>query len=323
MKILYLMAGAFLLDLCFGDPESMPHVVRLIGLLIGKLDGYFRSLTDRLEEKEEKGRMEFLCGILLCFLVLGLVWIIWSALTVCLYSVSGWAGFIPELLLSYQLLAVKSLKQESRNVYQALKERDISASRKAVSRIVGRDTDRLGEEGITKAAVETVAENLSDGVIAPLFYLALGGTTLMLLYKAVNTMDSMIGYKNNTYFYFGKCAARLDDVLNFIPSRISGLLLVLAAFIGREDGKKAWEIFKRDRKKHASPNSAQTESVCAGLMGLRLAGDAVYHGVLHKKPYIGDARREITPEDIPLSCKLMYATTVLMLLLCGGVLLWL
>ncbi|MCI5480273.1 MAG: adenosylcobinamide-phosphate synthase CbiB [Lachnospiraceae bacterium] len=319
MKILYLMAGAFLLDLCFGDPESMPHVVRLIGLLIGKLDGYFRSLTDRLEEKEEKGRMEFLCGILLCFLVLGLVWIIWSALTVCLYSVSGWAGFIPELLLSYQLLAVKSLKQESRNVYQALKERDISASRKAVSRIVGRDTDRLGEEGITKAAVETVAENLSDGVIAPLFYLALGGTTLMLLYKAVNTMDSMIGYKNSTYFYFGKCAARLDDVLNFIPSRISGLLLVLAAFIGREDGKKAWEIFKRDRKKHASPNSAQTEAAMAGALHLQLAGDAWYFGQRHEKPLIGDPLRPAEPEDILKADRLLYISAGLGLFLFGAV----
>lgn len=328
MKILYIMTAAFVLDLCFGDPEKMPHIIRLIGTGIGWLDRYFRSLTGRMEaegrihEKKEKDQMEFLLGILLCVLMLGTVWIVWAVLTAALYHVSGWAGFAAELFLAYQLLALKSLKKESIKVYDALKSKDIEASREAVSMIVGRDTDRLDEEGIVKAAVETVAENLSDGVIAPLFFLAMGGTPLMLIYKTVNTMDSMIGYKNETYFYLGKCAARLDDVLNFIPSRISGLLLTACAFLGKADGKKAWEIFKRDRRKHASPNSAQTEAAMAGALNLMLAGDAWYFGQRYEKPVIGDPIQQPEPEDIVRANSLLYGSAVLGLLV-FGILRWL
>ena len=225
--------------------------------------------------------------------------------------------------MCWQILAARSLRDESMKVYAALKTGDLEKSRYAVSMIVGRDTQYLDEQGVTRAAVETVAENCSDGVIAPLFFLALGGAPLGFFYKAVNTMDSMLGYVEPPYKDIGFFPAKLDDVFNYLPARLSALLMLLGGGLLGMDMKEGWRIYRRDRHNHASPNSAQTESVCAGLMGLRLAGDAVYHGVLHKKPYIGDARREITPEDIPLSCKLMYATTVLMLLLCGGVLLWL
>lgn len=170
-----------------------------------------------------------------------------------------------------------------------------------------RDTERLDEPGVARAAVETVAENTSDGVIAPLFYLALGGAGLGFFYKAVNTMDSMLGYVEPPYKNIGLIPAKLDDVFNFIPARLSALFLLAAGVLLHLDVKNGWQMFKRDRYKHGSPNSAQTESVCAGLLGLRLAGEAWYHGVLHKKDFIGDAKREISPEDIPRACRLMYA----------------
>ena len=200
-------------------------------------------------------------------------------------------------------------------VYAALQTGSLSAAQQAVSMIVGRDTARLDAAGVTRAAVETVAENTSDGVIAPLLYLALGGAPLGFFYKAVNTMDSMLGYVEPPYKNIGLVPAKADDVLNFIPARLSALFLLAAGAILGLDAKNGWRIFRRDRYRHASPNSAQTESVCAGLLGVRLAGDAWYHGVLHKKEHIGDALRPITHEDIPRACRLMYATTVLALLL--------
>ena len=234
------------------------------------------------------------------------------------YAMHPGLGVVIEAVMTYQILAARCLQVESSKVWKQLNAGSLEEARKAVSMIVGRDTEHLTEEGVAKAAIETVAENTSDGVIAPMLYTALGGPVLGFLYKAVNTMDSMVGYKNEKYLHFGRAAAKLDDVMNFLPARISALLMVGTAFISGKsyNGKQAWRIWRRDNRKHASPNSAQTESVCAGLLGLRLAGDAWYHGVLHKKKYIGDALREITPEDIPLSCKLMYGTTGIMLLLC-------
>ena len=215
--------------------------------------------------------------------------------------------------MCWQILAAKSLQGESMKVYAALKTATLPDAQKAVSMIVGRDTERLDEPGVARAAVETVAENTSDGVIAPLFYLALGGAGLGFFYKAVNTMDSMIGYVEPPYKNIGLIPAKLDDVFNFIPARLSALFLLAAGVLLHLDVKNGWQMFKRDRYKHASPNSAQTESVCAGLLGLRLAGEAWYHGVLHKKDFIGDAKREISPEDIPRVCRLMYAAAALAL----------
>lgn len=214
-------------------------------------------------------------------------------------------------IFCYQLLAVKSLKTESMKVYIKLKKEDLEGARQAVSMIVGRDTKNLNSEEIAKAAVETVAENTSDGVIGPMFYMGLFGPLGGFFYKAVNTMDSMIGYKNEKYLYFGRAAARLDDVLNFIPSRLSAVLMMGAAFILRLDYKGAVRIFKRDRFHHASPNSAQTEAVCAGALGVKLGGDAWYFGVLHKKDTIGDEKRKITCQDIKLANRLLYVTAVL------------
>jgi adenosylcobinamide-phosphate synthase len=203
-------------------------------------------------------------------------------------------------------------------VFRAVKTGDLAASRHAVSMIVGRDTERLDLAGVVRAAVETVAENTSDGVVAPMLFLALGGAPLGFFYKAVNTMDSMLGYVEPPYRDLGLVPAKMDDVCNFLPARLSALLMLAAGGLLGLDVKNGWKIFRRDRYRHASPNSAQTESVCAGLLGLRLAGDAWYHGVLHKKEYIGDPLREIEPEDIPRSCKLLYATALLSLLLCGA-----
>ena len=179
--------------------------------------------------------------------------------------------------------------------------------------IVGRDTEHLTEEGVAKAAIETVAENTSDGVIAPMLYTALGGPVLGFLYKAVNTMDSMVGYKNDKYMYFGRCAAKLDDVVNYIPARISALLMIAVSFLPGKayDGKGAWRIWRRDRRKHASPNSAQTEAVCAGSLGVQLAGDASYFGKIVKKPTIGDAHRPVEYEDIKRANGLLYRTAIL------------
>lgn len=226
-------------------------------------------------------------------------------------------GFLLETFFCYQLLALRSLKDESGKVYDALKTGDLEKSRYAVSMIVGRDTENLTEQGVTKAAVETVAENASDGVIAPLFYLMIGGPVLGFAYKGINTMDSMVGYKNDRYRYFGTCAARLDDIVNFIPARLSGLIMTAASFLTGFDGPNAFRIFRRDRFNHASPNSAQTESVMAGALRIQLAGDAWYFGKLYEKPTIGDPIREIEPEDIPRANRLLYGSAILSLILFG------
>jgi len=224
-------------------------------------------------------------------------------------------GFIIESFLCYQLIAAKSLKTESMKVYYSLQKDDITLARKELSMIVGRDTAALDSDGITRAAVETVSENASDGVTAPLLYIMLGGAALGCLYKAVNTMDSMVGYKNDKYIHFGHTAAKLDDVLNFIPSRICALLLILSAYILRFNGTSAFQIWRRDRLKHASPNSAQTEAVCAGALGIRLAGPASYHGQMIEKQYIGDEMRSIQITDIINANRLMYAASLLTLII--------
>ena len=229
-----------------------------------------------------------------------------------------------QLWFSYQLLAARSLQKESMAVYSPLKAHDLEGARRAVSRIVGRDTQALDETGVAKAAVETVAENTCDGVIAPLIFLFLGGLPAGMAYKAVSTLDSMVGYKNDKYRFFGWASARLDDILNFIPARLSGLLLCLgAALLPGCSGRRAWTIFWRDRRKHASPNSAHTEAACAGALGVRLAGDASYFGKVVHKPTLGDPVRPVESEDIPRACRLMYAGAGLLLLLFAVLSVWL
>lgn len=252
-------------------------------------------------------------GMLLAFTVIFATFAISVIIIVAAYSINLYAGLIAEAVMTWQILATKCLRVESMRVYDALRTDGVDAGRRAVSMIVGRDTSVLDAAGVTRAAVETIAENTSDGVIAPMLYTAIGGPVLGFVYKAVNTMDSMLGYKNDKYMYFGRFAARLDDVVNFIPARISAYLMIAAAFIGGRqfDGKNAYRIFKRDRFNHASPNSAQTESVCAGALRVQLAGDAVYFGKLVKKKYIGDGLREIEYEDIKRANRLMYITAFL------------
>jgi adenosylcobinamide-phosphate synthase len=307
-----------ILDLIIGDPYWMPHPIRLIGKLIGTLEKRFLGSGESIAERKPRREMAF--GAIACFIVLVTTVLLSGAVMILSYMINSYLGMAVESVLTCYILAARSLEKESMKVYYALKNKDVEGARLAVSMIVGRDTESLDEKGIARAAVETVAENTSDGVIAPLIYTFIGGPVLGLTYKAINTMDSMVGYHSDRYEYYGKVPAILDDVVNYIPARISAIFMILSAFILGKDfsGKDAFRIFKRDRYNHKSPNSAQTESVCAGALGLQLAGDAYYFGKLVKKPYIGDATREIEPEDIKRACKLMLTSaTGTVLLACA------
>ncbi len=303
----------FFIDLLLGDPHSIPHPVVWIGKLITAVEKVVR----RIFPKTVRG--ENIAGGVLWLTVAGISTAVPALLLYAAYRIHPAAGLALESIMCWQILATKSLRDESMKVYAALKEGVPENYRRAVSMIVGRDTAELDDLAVTRAAVETVAENASDGVIAPMLFLALGGAPLGFFYKAANTMDSMLGYVEMPYKNIGLVPAKMDDVLNYIPARLSALLMLAAGALLRLDAKNGWRIWRRDRRNHASPNSAQTESVCAGLLGVRLAGDACYHGVLHKKPYIGDARREIEYEDIPRAGRLLYATAALSLLLFGGI----
>ena len=296
------LAFGFAIDMAVGDPHGWPHLVILYGKLISAL------------EKLLYGRMKKRLGgaILAVLMVVIAGGVTWGVLRLC-WMLHPYVYIAVGSLLCWQCLAAKSLKDESEKVYTALQSGGLEAGRKAVSMIVGRDTNVLDESGVVRAAVETVAENTSDGEIAPMFYMAIFGPVGGCVYKAVNTMDSMIGYRNERYWLFGTVAARMDDVLNYIPARFSALLMIVSAWFGDFSAKDAWRIFKRDRYKHASPNSAQTESVMAGALQVRLAGDAVYGGVVHKKEFIGDDIRPVETEDIHRSQKLMLITSWLCL----------
>lgn len=303
------IVAGFVLDLIFGDPRWLYHPVRLIGHLISGTERIIRNCLPANKTGERIGG-----GILVLVVVTVSTGVPAVILSVA-YKYFWKLGLALESFWCYQILATKSLKVESDRVYIALKDKGLEAGRKAVSMIVGRDTQNLTEEGVTKAAVETVAENTSDGVIAPLFYMLIGGAVLGFTYKAINTMDSMVGYKNDKYQWFGTAAAKLDDVVNFIPARVSAVLMILAAYLTGMDGKNAACIFRRDRFNHKSPNSAQTEAVMAGALDVQLAGDAWYFGKLHKKPTIGDPVREMELLDIRRSHKLLYGTAMLGLIL--------
>lgn len=310
---IFAFIAGFVLDLLIGDPHFIPHPVRLIGSFISFLDKRLNCDAGYNISEKKLNLIKYKRGMILAFTVIFATFAISVIIIVAAYSINLYAGLIAEAVMTWQILATKCLRVESMRVYDALRTDGVDAGRRAVSMIVGRDTSVLDAAGVTRAAVETIAENTSDGVIAPMLYTAIGGPVLGFVYKAVNTMDSMLGYKNDKYMYFGRFAARLDDVVNFIPARISAYLMIAAAFIGGRqfDGKNAYRIFKRDRFNHASPNSAQTESVCAGALRVQLAGDAVYFGKLVKKKYIGDGLREIEYEDIKRANRLMYITAFL------------
>ena len=295
----------FLLDCAVGDPYNIPHPIKLIGRLIGTLEKLVRKRMKNLR----------LGGVILGMTVILLSTAVPLALLLVCYHFSLILGIVAETLLCCYMLAARCLCRESMKVCRAAESGDTEAARKAVSMIVGRDTAFLDRDGIIRAAVETVAENTSDGVTAPLFYMGLGGAVGAFFYKSVNTMDSMIGYKDEKFADIGRFAAKLDDVLNYIPSRLTAFFMVIAAPISGLDGRNAFRIWRRDRRNHASPNSAQTESACAGALHLRLAGDAWYFGKLHKKPYIGDDDRPVETADIRRANKLMYVTSVFMLII--------
>lgn len=295
------MLIGFLLDLLLGDPHRFPHPVRAIGFLIAQGETVLRNLLPRRER---------LAGTILVILITSVSFTVPAVLLFFAWRINRWCFLGAASILSWQVIAARSLRDESMKVYRKLKENDLAGARTAVSMIVGRDTAHLSAEQVTKAAVETIAENLSDGVIAPLFYLALGGPALGMLYKGINTMDSMIGYKNKRYLHFGRTAAKLDDLANRIPARISARLLIgVCRYLGL-DAKNARRIYRRDRYNHESPNSAHTEAACAGALRIALAGNASYEGVLCEKPTIGDPLRPITPEDIPLTNRVLYAVTL-------------
>lgn len=313
MKILIFILPViigFALDSILGDPHSLPHPIRLIGRLISSLEKTFRRLIPKNARS---------AGMLTAITVLIISTAVPTALMLICYWANLWLGVVIEGIFCYYLIAPKCLCNESMAVYRKIAAGDTEGARCAVSMIVGRDTNVLDETGIIKAAVETVAENTSDGVTAPMIYIMLGGAPLGFFYKAANTMDSMIGYKNEKYIDFGRFAARLDDVLNFIPSRLTALVMVLSSYVLRLDGVNAYKIWRRDRRNHASPNSAQTESVCAGALDVQLAGNAYYFGKLCEKKTIGDNLRPIENEDIKRANRLMYCTALITLVYAVGI----
>ncbi len=357
-RILVLFIAAAV-DLLIGDPHWLWHPVQGIGTLITFFEKILRRIfavpprregsgktemqkgvsvqaeeaekgTEKEEEKEEREDRSFhtrerMAGALMTVLVLAVS----TGLILLLLNLCGrihpCLRLVFEGALCGRLLALRSLGEAGFSVREPLLRGDIEGARRAVSMIVGRDTERLDEEGIAKAAVETVAENTSDGVTAPLFYMILFGGIGGVFHKAVNTMDSMTGYKNARYMFFGTAAARLDDIMNFIPARLTALFMILACYLPGKtsvtaagktvwipDGAAAYRIWRRDRLKSPSPNSAQTESVCAGALHLCLLGDTWYFGELHRKAEIGDGGRRVEPEDITRSVRLMNRTAFLL-----------
>ncbi len=305
--------GGFILDLIFGDPHWLPHPICLIGNLIGFLE---RNLRPKLAPNKTA---LLVGGALMVVIVLVISFVVPMAILLAAGMVSPWLAFALETIMCYQIFATKCLRDESMHVYDALRKQDLADARVKLSWIVGRDTQNLDEEEITKGAVETVAENTADGIIAPMLYMFLGGVPLAFLYKGINTMDSMVGYKNDKFLYFGRCAAKLDDLANLIPARITGLVMIVAAFLLGLDGKNAWKVFWRDRYNHLSPNSAMTESVTAGALNIQLGGDHFYFGKLVHKDTIGDDIRPVCPEDIVKTNNLLYVTAVLCLVLFSAI----
>lgn len=309
MMTLAAIVAGFILDLLFGDPHWLPHPICLIGNLIGFLEKNLRRLL-------APGKTALLIGgALMVVIVLVITFAVPYAVLALAESVSPWLRFALETIMCYQIFATKCLRDESMKVYTALASGDLADARVKLSWIVGRDTQNLDAAEVTKGAVETVAENTADGIIAPMLYMFIGGAPLAFLYKGINTMDSMVGYKNDKFIYFGRCAAKLDDLANLIPARITGLVMIVASYFLNLNARGAWKIFWRDRYNHLSPNSAMTESVTAGALDIQLGGDHFYFGKLVHKDTIGDDIRQVRPDDIIAANNLLYMTAVISLLL--------
>jgi len=314
MRIIFAVLGGFILDMLLGDPSWLTpvHPVVLMGRVIAAAEKALRKIFPKTAQGE------LAAGVILTSLMTFGTYISCRFILRLLYRLFPPLSFAAELIWCWQALAIRDLRVEAMRVQNALETEGLPAAQKAVSRIVGRDTELLDEEGVLRAAVETVAENFSDGVVAPLLYMMLGGAPLALCYKAINTMDSMVGYRNERYLYFGRASARLDDAANFIPARLAALLLILTAALTEDNAADAYRIWQRDRRKHASPNSGQCEAAMAGALGLRLCGPACYFGRYYEKQWIGDERRRIIPGDIRRSCRLETVGSLLALLAFGG-----
>ncbi len=306
---IFATTAGFVLDSILGDPQNPYHPIRLIGIVIA---GFIR-LYEKLKPKNSK--LQFIFGAVMSLLVVLLFYFGTKILIDFTYHINIIVGVIVESIVCYFIIAAKSLYNESIQIHKLLSESDLAGARRRLSFIVGRDTENLSEEKVIKATVETVSENLSDGVIAPLLFLFLGGAPLGMAYKAVNTLDSMVGYRNETYEYFGKFAARLDDFVNLIPARLSAMLIIWASLFCNKDFKGAIAVYRRDRYKHLSPNSAHTEAVCAGALGIQLGGTSTYKGKIIEKPTIGDNNRNADIKDIKDSSVLMYTAAIIALLL--------
>mgnify|MGYP003618858555 FL=1 len=303
------IASGFILDLIFGDPHWLPHPICLIGNLIAYMEKLLRKIFG-----SDKSNLLF-GGLVLVLIVTTFSFVVPYFILKWAASLNPLLAFALETIMFYQSFATKCLETESMKVYKELKNGDLAAARKQLSWIVGRDTQELSAEEVTKAAVETVAENTADGIIAPMFFMFIGGAPLAFLYKSINTMDSMVGYKNDKYLYFGRCAARLDDIANYIPARLAGIFMIAASFFLNYDYKEAAKIFMRDRYNHLSPNSAQTESVCAGALNIQLGGGHFYFGKFVPKDTIGDDIRAVKADDIKSINNLMYLTAIISLVI--------
>lgn len=309
MIIAIAVVAGFIMDILFGDPSWIRHPVVIMGKGISIMENALR----RMFPKTDSG--EFAAGLVMTIVLPVLVLAVTAGVCVVAYMVHPGLCLAVETLWCWQAFSMKGLKTESMNVYRCLAEGELNDSRKAVGRIVGRDTANLDETGVTKAAVETVAENFGDGVMSPLVFMIIGGAPLAMFYKSINTMDSMVGYKNKRFLFFGRAAAKLDDFVNYIPARLGGIMWVAGAMLSGYDYRNSWRIWRRDRRNHASPNSAQTEAACAGALGIRLAGPAYYFGEYYEKPYIGDAINEISYENIRDADRMMYCAGIVAVIL--------
>ncbi|WP_270997750.1 adenosylcobinamide-phosphate synthase CbiB [Listeria seeligeri] len=293
---------SFILDCLLGDPYSWPHPIKAIGNFIRLLVTFLRKIS-----KSEKWL--YVAGGILFVLTVGLTGALSAFLLFISAKVAYWLYVIVFIYLGYTTLAMTCLAKEARKIQRTLGAGDLAAARIQVGMIVGRDTENLSAEQISKATIETVAENTADGVIAPLFYLFIGGPVLALMYKAVNTLDSMVGYKTEKYRAIGFVSAKMDDIANFIPARLTWLFLVIASFILNYDGRAAWEIGLRDRKKHTSPNCAYPEGAVAGALDITLGGTHEYFGETVVKPTIGDGTSPVTQKQISQTIKLLYTAS--------------
>ncbi|MBE9541190.1 MAG: cobalamin biosynthesis protein CobD [Proteobacteria bacterium] len=301
--------GAYIADIIIGDPHRFPHPVVIIGKFVRFLEGGMVGFIDKKK-----------AGIILWFTVVIPVYFITLGIVEGCFFINSLFGAMITILLASLTLATKSLYDESKTVLNALNRGNMEEARKRLSMIVGRDTKDLNGEEILRAVIETISENLSDGIVAPMFYLALGGLPLAMAYKAVNTLDSMVGYKNDRYTDIGWFSAKMDDVANLIPARLTGLIIVAVSFILRLNWRDSWRIMRRDGQNHSSPNSGVPEAAAAGAMNIQLGGKIQYFGKISHKPTIGNRIKEIDKDDVKKAWVIMFASSLLMAFVCIAVL---